>query len=218
MPIMRLVSPRQSQEANGVIGLDILDMAKAGDPAAMDAIARKFYPAAKLYAKSLLRWIPLDEAISVTNYGLALAIKTFDPSRGFQFSTYAMTCMSNAAKTFATKQSTAKAKVRYVSHETLHTYLDRGITEPYIHHSTRDAMTVCDDGHQQMEAQSLAKAIAGMLTEDERKAMARVVDGDTYAAIAKAMSISEAKAARVVKQARAKAMIAFYASGHACPM
>jgi RNA polymerase sporulation-specific sigma factor len=39
--------------------------------------------------------IPLDDLISITNFGLFKAARTFDPTKGFKFSTYATRCMEN---------------------------------------------------------------------------------------------------------------------------
>lgn len=166
--------------------------AQAGSDYAKNKLAQRFNLAAIACSGPLLRYMSKDEAVSFAYRGLAKAIRAFDPSRGFQFSTYAITAMTMTVNTELRAQSRIGLQTQEIGD--CDTLVSGNVSES-------------------AEAKAMAEAVIAFLSPIECRAVALLVRGQEHEEIAIALDIPKTKVSGFLKKTRGKAKIALYAKG-----
>ena len=76
-------------------------LARAGDPAALDALAQRYDALARALAKRRARRAEADDVLQAARCGLVAALRRFDVDRGVQFSTFAFATIEGELKRFS---------------------------------------------------------------------------------------------------------------------
>ena len=168
----------------------LIEQARAGDEQALAGlIARKMPEIRNLAAKAVQPGLDFDDAVQEGIIGVFSAIGTFSAQRGASFSTYAGVCIQNAIT------SAARAAGRN-KHAPLNTSVPYNETE-----STPgpEELLVQSERYSQT-MQSIGTRLSGL----EKQVLLLFLDGSSYGAIAKRLSISEKAVDNALQRVRAK--------------
>ena len=167
-----------------------IEQVKQGDEQALAAIIAKQMPMIRaLAARAVCPGLDFDDAVQEGIIALFSAIESFDDTKGASFQTYANVCVQNAVN------SAAKAVGRN-KHAPLNTFVPLDETEAVqgpeelLLQSERYQLTV--------------QNITQRLSELERQVLRLFLENQSYAAIAKRLSITEKAVGNALQRVRAK--------------
>jgi len=183
-------------------------MAKLGDEWARDRIAKRYFQAVMKYAWELHRRsngaIDLDEAQSNMGLAMAKAIQRYDVSKGFAFSTYVLSILSNTVKDgmreLATRKATRKA----------------GTTRPEMVPMTPEMIDLFEDPAdetQHLAAEDMIKHATRAMTEEQKVAFHILADDGQQIDVKRKLGVSAQRSRRIVVKTREMAMLGLYAAG-----
>ncbi|MEG0911060.1 MAG: sigma-70 family RNA polymerase sigma factor [Ruthenibacterium sp.] len=167
-----------------------IEKAKCGDEQALAGLIAKMMPAMRSYAaRAICPGLDFEDAVQEGLIALFSAIGSFDADKGANFKTYAGVCIQNAIS------SAAKAATRQ-KHKPLNTSVPFNETE---------SAPGPEDLLMESEQYALAmQSITKRLSPLEKQVLRLFLEGETYADIAKRLSISEKATDNALQRVRAK--------------
>ena len=149
-----------------------------------------------------------DDADAIVGAALARAIVKYDPSNGALFTTYAISCISNAARQAVRDHSGRK---RDGTLRPVVLSYDPEVGEQAHCHSPHDAV---DDADYDADVSARIAAATNRLLDDRQRAILQtVVDGGRNREVMELLKVGTSTAWKAARDARQLAKIGVFASG-----
>lgn len=167
-----------------------IEQVRSGDETALACLIAKQMPAIRSIAsQAVCPGLDFDDAVQEGIIALFHSIETFDMQRGASFRTYANVCVQNAVADAA--RAATRAKHAPLNHSV--PISDREATPG------PEETVLADEAY----TQALC-SIRSRLSALEKQVLSRFLDGESYAAIAKALGVPEKTVDNALQRVRAK--------------
>ncbi len=192
----------QSIRDNGdfahIINERILELAKNGDSAAFNSIAKEYEGI--IAAKASLahtKGVDFEDLLQEGYMALFSAVKTYSPDVGAAFKTYAAVCISNRIASVARDHGSSKNRLlhNYSALEDDDMAADSNY-EPEFAVFARDRMKL------------IYEYMSILLSDTENRVMMLYLSGESYAEIANTLNLSEKSVDNALQRARRKLKLA----------
>lgn len=175
-----------------------LAKARAGDETALAGLIAREMPVIRACAgRAVCPGLAFDDAVQEGIIGLLDAIRSYDGTKGAEFSTYAGVCVQNAV--YGAARAAGRRK---------HAPLNQSVPYPEDAGAARASASELPGPEEQVlaneQVSQVMQEIRTRLSVRERQVLALFLDGLSYGAIAARLSISEKAVDNALQRVRAK--------------